>query len=304
MKTSAHLAANIVQRARLLAALDPAVLWASGLNLVDLDYQIEDVATALARRGLVPNEGLFVPEEEPGDDGEDDDEAFVLAGTPEDPMEFAGRILAQALAIKYPDAEHLVRLHLDGTTVWNLRLPDEYTLMLDADGRRYLGVRLPGGDDGAPTGLAVTTWDGHPDENDTYHPRGNKIDGEGLEYFDDGSEPLYRKCISCHLFVEEQDADEVALGHARYVHNHRGDDADEALDESHIAWPEPGPGAPLTWWKLYGPAAMRSRFINDETVDVLGNFLPRGRCDECGAPCDALTGKCMREPERHTTAQP
>lgn len=57
-------AANIVNRARLIAALDPNTLHTSGLNLTELDYHVEDVATALARRGLIPNEGLFVPGEE------------------------------------------------------------------------------------------------------------------------------------------------------------------------------------------------------------------------------------------------
>lgn len=233
-------------------------------------------------------------------------QALVLAGTPEDFMNLAGRILTQALAMQYPDAEHRVRLHLGAHVQWGFRLPDEYTLVLDADGRRYLGVAMSGDD----LDLSVTTWDGDPDENETTHPRGNKVDGEGREYFHDDTEPLHRKCAHCHLFVEEQDprdladaaADGVPL--ARYIHSHRGDDADEALDESHEAEPEPGPGAPLTWWKLFGPAQMRSRFIDDETVDVLGEPLPRGRCDTCGSPCDALTGKCMREPEKHQVALP
>lgn len=60
---SAH-AHNIVQRASLLAALDPQALATSGLNLAELDNHIEDVCTALARRGLVPNDGLFDPDEE------------------------------------------------------------------------------------------------------------------------------------------------------------------------------------------------------------------------------------------------
>lgn len=67
------LADNIVQRARLLAALDPKKLASTGFNLVELDYQVEDVCTALARQGLVPNEGLVVPEDEiEFDEGEPD----------------------------------------------------------------------------------------------------------------------------------------------------------------------------------------------------------------------------------------
>lgn len=159
------------------------------------------------------------------------DQALVLSGTADEFMDLAGRILTQALTIKYPDAQHRVRLHLGSRT-----------------------------------------------NNDV--------------------ERLSRKCAHCHLFVEEQDEEDIADGAARFIHLHRGDDADEALDETHEAEPEPGPGAPLTWWKLFGPAQMRARFIDDETVDVLGDPLPRGRCDECGSPCDAVTGKCMREPEQ------
>lgn len=56
------LADNIIRRARALASLKVEDF--SGLNLVELDYQIEDVSTALARRGAIPNDGLFEPEEE------------------------------------------------------------------------------------------------------------------------------------------------------------------------------------------------------------------------------------------------
>lgn len=33
----------------------------------------------------------------------------------------------------------------------------------------------------------------------------------------------------------------------------------------------------------------------DETVSADGSPLPRGRCDTCGAPCDADTGECTAE---------
>lgn len=56
---------NIVQRARLIAGMDHVTLAHAGLNLTELDFQIESVATALARQGLVANEGLFEPSEEP-----------------------------------------------------------------------------------------------------------------------------------------------------------------------------------------------------------------------------------------------
>lgn len=228
-------------------------------------------------------------------------EAFVLTGDPDTLIDLASGILTQALAIKYPDADHQVRLHLGDRAEMTFYVPDEWTLMLDADGRRYAGVMMPSDD----LEFSVVTWDGDPNENTTFYPRGNKVDGEGREFFEGDEESLYRKCAHCQLFVEEQDPEDVAQARldgvpiAPYVHNHRGDEPDERLDESHEAEPEPGPGAPLTWWKAWGPPAMRARFIDDETVDVLGDPLPRGRCDTCGAPCDAITGKCMREPEKH-----
>lgn len=55
------LADNIVQRARLLAGLQPADF--DGLDIVELDYQIESVTTALARRDKVPNDGLVLDAE-------------------------------------------------------------------------------------------------------------------------------------------------------------------------------------------------------------------------------------------------
>lgn len=61
------LASNILGRARLIVetADDPRAAFStqafadSGLNLVELDHHIEDVATALARRRLIRNDGLF-----------------------------------------------------------------------------------------------------------------------------------------------------------------------------------------------------------------------------------------------------
>jgi hypothetical protein len=72
---------------------------------------------------------------------------------------------------------------------------------------------------------------------------------------------LYEKCRDCHLFVfpnaVEGDPEDVA----KYVHGHRGDDVDEALNETHEAMPS-GRKANLLAWKTYGPLAMRERFVS------------------------------------------
>lgn len=70
---------------------------------------------------------------------------------------------------------------------------------------------------------------------------------------------LYEKCLKCHLFIDVNDATSEDESLAPYVHLHRGDDVDTALDESHE--PEPsGRLANLLTWKTYGPEAMRERF--------------------------------------------
>lgn len=93
---------------------------------------------------------------------------------------------------------------------------------------------------------------------------------------------LYEKCAECHLFVEPNDANIcwVCDGHgshiggkctecggtgrigdiAPYTHLHRGDVPDERLDESHEAKPS-GMKATLSTWQVYGPSAMRERFV-------------------------------------------
>jgi len=73
-----------------------------------------------------------------------------------------------------------------------------------------------------------------------------------------GGRGLYEKCSDCHLFVEPNYAT-PREGVAPYVHLHRGDEADEALDESHEARPS-GMFANLAAWRAYGPQAMRLRF--------------------------------------------
>ncbi len=81
---------------------------------------------------------------------------------------------------------------------------------------------------------------------------------------------LYEKCRDCHLFVEPNEAS--GEGIAPYVHLHRGDEADEALDGSHE--PEPsGMIATLTAWQTYGPPEMRERF------DTASDYLPADSTD-------------------------
>ena len=45
------------------------------------------------------------------------------------------------------------------------------------------------------------------------------------------------------------------------MHLHRGDEADEALDEKHEARPS-GMLATLDVWRRYGPPEMRVRFVD------------------------------------------
>ena len=68
----------------------------------------------------------------------------------------------------------------------------------------------------------------------------------------------YEKCAHCHLFIEENEAhgDPVI---AEYVHLHRGDTADEALDASHEARPS-GQIKTLDDWERTGPPEMIARF--------------------------------------------
>lgn len=73
------------------------------------------------------------------------------------------------------------------------------------------------------------------------------------------ADTLYEKCAECHLFVEPNDQP-LGQGFALYIHLHRGDEADEALDETHEALPS-GQKANLATWKAWGPQAMRERFV-------------------------------------------
>lgn len=77
---------------------------------------------------------------------------------------------------------------------------------------------------------------------------------------------LYEKCAGCHLFVDDNPAfvpptkpEDFPVTIAKYVHMARGDDLDERF-EDHEATPS-GLRAPLAVWQVYGPSAMRERFI-------------------------------------------
>jgi hypothetical protein len=103
---------------------------------------------------------------------------------------------------------------------------------------------------------------------------------------------LYEKCAHCHLFVAPNDdwVDDNEL--ARYVHHHRGDEADEAIEETHE--PEAsGLIANLAMWQAFGPATMRFRFVPqglDPTTapepDVIGEFLYWAKCVIAGKGAD------------------
>lgn len=76
---------------------------------------------------------------------------------------------------------------------------------------------------------------------------------------------LYTKCAHCHLFVDGNAAYGDSPGLAEWSHLHRGDDADNAIDESHE--PEPSEmSATLDTWKAYGPPEMRARFADEPDV--------------------------------------
>lgn len=77
-----------------------------------------------------------------------------------------------------------------------------------------------------------------------------------------GSAAMYEKCLHCHLFVEPNGE---GPEFAEYIHLHRGDDADERIDESHEAKPS-GFIASLDAWKVFGPSMMRERFVNKDRV--------------------------------------
>jgi hypothetical protein len=75
-------------------------------------------------------------------------------------------------------------------------------------------------------------------------------------------QPLYEKCAHCHLFIEANYDPDDTTGLAEYIHLHRGDEADEQIDDTHAATPS-GEVATLAAWKKYGPPEMRARFIDD-----------------------------------------
>lgn len=66
------------------------------------------------------------------------------------------------------------------------------------------------------------------------------------------------KCGLCHLFIHENETyGDPTL--APYLHSHRGDEADEALDATHEAQPS-GQIETLATWMRIGPPQMLARF--------------------------------------------
>lgn len=77
--------------------------------------------------------------------------------------------------------------------------------------------------------------------------------------------PLYEKCQHCHLFIEENHVEPGnPHGLALYIHLHRGDEADEAIIETHDAEPS-GQIATIEAWKQFGPVEMLKRFWETES---------------------------------------
>ena len=72
----------------------------------------------------------------------------------------------------------------------------------------------------------------------------------------------YEKCKHCHLFIEDNYVADEDEGLAPFVHLHRGDEADEALDATHEAEPS-GEIHTLDYWREHGPEAMRARFTEE-----------------------------------------
>lgn len=144
------------------------------------------------------------------------------------------------------------------------------------------------------------------------------------------SEPhvgLAEKCAECHLFIEanldygttcivcgvELDADDNEIGndtsrksicdqtgeyaahsrYAEYIHLHRGDDADEAIEATHEAKPS-GMLATHETWLRFGPPAMRARYL-PETFDRVHHDAPDfiGMLLLGGAPWDSIDGSLI-----------
>lgn len=69
---------------------------------------------------------------------------------------------------------------------------------------------------------------------------------------------MFVKCAECHLFVEKNYTDgDTEL--AEYIHLDRGDEADEAITETHDAQPSE-PARTLEYWQEFGPLEMKQRF--------------------------------------------
>jgi hypothetical protein len=65
--------------------------------------------------------------------------------------------------------------------------------------------------------------------------------------------------LPCPFFIEENYShiESPEAGYSKYVHLHRGDEADEAMDDHE---PLPGECLSLDQWKTEGPLRVRERF--------------------------------------------
>lgn len=109
---------------------------------------------------------------------------------------------------------------------------------------------------------------------------------------DPGSDVLYEKCLHCHLFVEPNSSwDEYQTGVTRFVHLSRGNAADERF-EDHDAEPS-GLLANLATWRIFGPSAMRERFV----TGLSGLTIMEVICERHGGPwgADPTCERCTYE---------
>lgn len=95
-------------------------------------------------------------------------EAFVIAGIPEELMRLAADIFNAAAAL-VEDGDHLVRIAATGNPTLAFMLKDDFAVTVEVDGREFAGVRMPEEDN--PT--SVIYWrDADGEDNVTVYPPG------------------------------------------------------------------------------------------------------------------------------------
>ena len=72
-------------------------------------------------------------------------------------------------------------------------------------------------------------------------------------------QPLYEKCLHCHLFIEPNEAYPAHGRVAPFIHLSRGNEADERFEDHEPE--QSGLVATLDTWRIFGPSAMRERFV-------------------------------------------